>query len=70
MAHLNESTLVTLEDLVEGEPKGSILKPCKTTLKHFATPDNLSEKLSLDNRTSLADYFRHKGISLYTLSVI
>ena len=70
MKHLNESTLVTLEDLVESEPKGSILKPCKTTLKHFATPENLSEKLSLDNRTSLADYFRHKGISLNTVYVV
>ena len=69
MKHIKESTLVNVVDSEEYEAKGSSQKPFITTAKHHATPDNLSQKLRLDKKTSLADYFRHKGIIFKTMSV-
>ena len=68
MKHIKESTLVNVVDSEEYELKGSSQKPFITTSKHYATPDNLSQKLKLDKKTSLADYFRHKGIIFETMS--
>ena len=62
MKNIKESTLVRVVDLEENNHKGSSQKPCITTSKHYATPDNLSQKLRLEKRTSLAEYFRHEGI--------
>lgn len=69
MKRMKESTLVNLVDSEEYEPKGSSQKPFLTTSKHYATPDNLSQKLRLDKKTSLADYFCHKGIIYKMMSV-
>ena len=69
MNPIKEHTLVKLVDSEEYEPKGSSQKPFIATLKRYATPDNLSQKLKLDKITSLADYFSHKGIIFQTMSV-
>ena len=70
MKPIKEHTLVKLVDSEEYEPKGSSQKPFITTSKHYATPDNLSQKLRLNKRTSLVDYFRPQGIISKMMLVI